>query len=439
MRRQTPRSVTFAFATMLLVGCTEGHPLAPPSTADAARAGTTLAAPSAVVAVGVSESRIDLQWKDNSSGATSFEILRSTNGASGEFVLRATTGLNAVTYSDVGLQRRTQYCYSIRAVRRTGAKIEYSPPSNVTCASTGPFYVPPTAPSNVTAVAVSSQQVDVGWRDNSSDEARFEIDKIYSDAGATYTNTYMVPANVQAFRFESLVPATEYCFRVRAVAVYTTASGFNDTEYSAYSNTACVSTPLGPPPPASGAVASPSGSTSVSVIWTGVWRVGDSFRIDRSTDGGVAWQVAGTVSSAEYFPFKDEPLPSERRVCYRVVAYNATAAAEPSNTTCTIPPAAPTEAMVRQVEATGLELTWRDISAVEDGYEALITTTQCESDGNNNWSCWSYDLLLGVLPAGSTRLLLPTWANPYTYGPISVRAMKDGGYSDPAVVESVTP
>jgi hypothetical protein len=438
MRRHTPRFVTLASAAVLLFGCAEGHPLAPPSTADAARAAQTLAAPSAAVAVGVSESRIDLQWTDNSSGATSFEILRSTNGASGEFVLRATTGLNAVTYSDAWLQRRTQYCYSIRAVRRTGTKIEYSPPSNVTCASTGPFYVPLTAPSNVTAVAPSSAQVDVTWQDNSTEETRFEIYMTSSDG--TYTNWYVVPANVQAFRFESLVPATEYCYRVRAVAEYTAGYGF-DTEYSAYSNTACVLTPLGPPPQASSAVASPSGSTSVSVSWrTSVWPVGDSFRIDRSTDGGVVWQVAGTVPSVDNFPFKDEPLPSERSVCYRVVAYNSTAAAAPSNTSCTTPPAAPTEATLRRVETGVLELTWRDNSAVEEGYEVLITITDCGNiDGNGLWGCWTSEYLLGVLPAGSTRAALPDWGYPNLAGPVSVRAMKDGGYSDPAVVESVTP
>jgi len=137
--------------------------------------------------------------------------------------------------------------------------------------------------------------------------------------------------------------------------------------------------------------------------------------------------------------FRDEPLPSERPVCYRVVAYNSTAAAPPSNTACTTPPAAPTEVTLRQVEAGVLELTWRDNSAVEDGYEVRLFFTDCASDGNNNWSCWDYERLVGVLPAGSTRYRLPAWESFYTFGPFSVHAMKDGGYSDPAVVDYLTP
>jgi hypothetical protein len=336
MRPHTPRFVTLASAAVLLVGCAEGHPLAPSASAEA-RAGTTLAAPSSAVAVGVSESRIDVQWKDNSSNETRFEILRSTSGASGQFVLRATTDVNAVAYNDVGLEQGTQYCYSIRAVRTTGIKTDYSPSSNIACTSTKPIVVTPA-----------------------------------------------------------------------------------------------------PPSPASRAVAVPSGSSSVTVSWFGAYRVGDWFRLERSSDGGVVWQVVVTLPSGEWYSFTDGPLPSERPVCYRVVAYNATAASEPSNTTCTTPPAAPTEATVRQVDATGLELTWSDNSAVEDGYEVLISTTDCSQDGWGTYTCWTYEQPVGALPAGSTRFRLPTWANPYTYGPIWVRAMKDGGYSDSAVVENVT-
>ena len=439
MRRHTPRLVTLASAVVFLFGCTEGHPLAPSPTADAARAATTLAAPSAAVAVAVSESRIDLQWKDNSSSETRFEILMSQNGESGQFSLRATTGANVVTYSDdAGLMRRTRYCYSIRAVRTVGAKTEYSPSSNITCASTLPIVVPPAAPSNVAAVAASSEQVDVTWRDNSSDETRFEIYLTSSDVNGAYTSTITVPANVQAHRFESLVPGREHCFRIRAVTIVPAEYGFIHTDYSAYSNTACALTPLGPPPSATGAVAVPSGSTSVTVGWTGVQRVGVSFRIDRSTDG-VVWQTAGTVPSDAYsHSFKDEPLSSERSVCYRVVAYNATAAGVPSNTTCTTPPAAPTAVTVRQMAA-DFDLTWRDNSGAESGYEVRVSYTQCANDGWGSWYCYDYEDILAVLPTGSTSYRLPTGVSPELHGPISVRAMKDGGYSDPGTAYATTP
>ena len=245
---------------------------------------------------------------------------------------------------------------------------------------------------------------------------------------------------MQAFRFESLVPGREYCYRVRAARTVTVEYGIIYTDYSAYSSTACVMTPLGVPPSASGAVAVPSGSTSVTVAWTGVRRVGLSFRIDRSTDGGVAWQVAGTVPS-DYGPhtFNDEALASDRTVCYRIVAYTSTGVGEPSNTTCTTPPAAPTEATVRQLEPTVFQLTWRDNSAVEDGYEVRVLYTQCSNDGWGSWYCWDYEETLAVLSANSSSYRLPTGMSPDTHGPISVHAMKDGGYSSPAISYATTP
>ena len=438
MRRHTPRFVTLASAVVLLVGCTEGHPLAPSATAAGARAAVGLAAPSAAVAVAVSENRIDLQWKDNSSNETRFEILLSSTGDSGPFALIAATSANAVTYSVVGLIRRTPFCFSIRAVRVTGGRTEYSPSSNIACASTLPIVVPPSAPSNVTATAVSSEQVDVTWQDNSNDETRFEIQTTYADGGVTYTNTFTTPANAQSHRFESLTPGKEYCFRMRAVRAVAVEHGIIYTDYSAYSNTACKVTPLGPPPSASGAVAVPSSSTSVTVGWTGVRRVGVSFRIERSI-AGAAWQVAGTVSGVESaHSFTDATLSSDRSVCYRVVAYNSSAAAPPSNAACTTPPAAPTAATLTQVPTGDFDLTWRDNSAVEDGYEVRILYTQCANDGGGSWYCYDYEDVLDRLPAGSTRYRLPAGVSP-SDGRITVRAMKDGGYSDPGTAYVTTP
>jgi len=336
MRRHTLRLITLASAAVLLVGCAEGHPLAPSAAADA-RAGTTLAAPTSAVAVGVSESRIDVQWRDNSSNETRFEVLRSTSGVSGQFVLRATTDVNAVAYSDVGLEQGTQYCYSIRAVRTTGIKTDYSPSSNIACTSTKPVVVTPA-----------------------------------------------------------------------------------------------------PPSPASRAVAVPSGSTSVTVSWFGAYRAGDWFRLERSSDGGVAWQVVVTLPSAAWYSFTDGPLPSERPVCYRVVAYNAAASAAPSNTACTTPPAAPTAVTVRQVATAVFDLTWSDDSAVENGYEVRILYTQCGNDGWGSWYCYDYEDLVDVLPADSTSYRLPPGVSPESGGRISIQAMKDGGYSDSAFASYVT-
>src|SRR6266571_8892319 len=72
-------------------------------------------APSRTNAVAVSETRIDVSWQDNSSNETGFEVHRSTAGASGAFVLLASTGAGATTYGDAALTPAKQYCYMVRA------------------------------------------------------------------------------------------------------------------------------------------------------------------------------------------------------------------------------------------------------------------------------------------------------------------------------------
>jgi titin len=83
----------------------------------------------------------------------------------------------------------------------------------------------PVAPSNLSAVAVSSSQINLTWTDNSSDETQFEISR--STNGRSFSVVATVGANVTTFASTGLTRNTKYYFRVRA----SNANGF-----SAYSN-----------------------------------------------------------------------------------------------------------------------------------------------------------------------------------------------------------
>ena len=93
----------------------------------------------------------------------------------------------------------------------------------------------PAAPSNLTAVAASSTQVNLTWRDNSANETGFRIERRTGTTGA-YGVIATVAANVTSYQDPGRSPGTQYFYRVRAI---------NAAGASAYSNEASVTTPTG--------------------------------------------------------------------------------------------------------------------------------------------------------------------------------------------------
>lgn len=91
---------------------------------------------------------------------------------------------------------------------------------------------PPLAPSSLSAVAVSSSQINLAWQDNSSDENGFTIERAPSASGS-WSQIASVGANVKSYSNSGLSAATTYYYRVYAS---------NSRGSSPYSNTAGATT-----------------------------------------------------------------------------------------------------------------------------------------------------------------------------------------------------
>ena len=279
------------------------------------------------------------------------------------------------------------------------------------------------APSNVTAVATSASTIEIAWQDNTVNETRFDVYRATYPTGIPTQSGILAStaSNVTTYLDAGLSPNWQYCYQVVAVR-----QKGNNAIRSSPSPTVCASTPPPAPIAAEGTIAVPSSSHGVTVYWSySPGSFDQSSRIERSTDGGAVWEIAGTVYELSYF--YDDGLPSERPVCYRVVNYTLAGVAEPSNTACTTPPAAPTAVVVRQVDSDVFDLTWSDNSAAEGGYEVRVLYRECTFYHWIGEVCTERDEVLAVLPANSTghRVAGVVYAE---Y--ISVYAMKDGGYSD---------
>ncbi len=90
-------------------------------------------APSNLNAVPVSQSQINVTWVDNTTNESQFEVWRSTTGLSGSYKAVAWISPNRTSYSNVGLNPSSTYCYKVKAMLSGGGQTAYAGP---VCATT---------------------------------------------------------------------------------------------------------------------------------------------------------------------------------------------------------------------------------------------------------------------------------------------------------------
>jgi FlaG/FlaF family flagellin (archaellin) len=72
----------------------------------------------------------------------------------------------------------------------------------------------PNAPTNLTAVATSSTEVHLTWKDNATDEIEYRVEA--KTGTGSFVDIGSIPANSQSVNVAGLNPGTTYVFRVRA-------------------------------------------------------------------------------------------------------------------------------------------------------------------------------------------------------------------------------
>jgi hypothetical protein len=172
--------------------------------------------------------------------------------------------------------------------------------------------VPPLAPGNLSASAVSSNRIDLVWSDNSTNEDGFAIER--SADGVSFSQITTVAANLTSYSNTGLNASTTYTYRVRA---------FNSAGFSGYSNAASgTTTAIGTPPSAPANLkATPVSKSQINLTWADLANNESGFKIDRSTDGTNFTQV-GTVA-ANVTSFASTGLQGNKNYYFRVRASNS--------------------------------------------------------------------------------------------------------------------
>src|SRR5439155_969843 len=237
----------------------------------------------------VSPGAISLAWQDNSPNETGFNVLRSTTGENGTFTTIATTAARVTAYDDTGLDPKLQYCYKVQAI----AQKRVIGTSNTACAAF------PFAPTNLVAKAVDGQTIDLTWTDNSAFEDGYEVQRCCQTGWIVVAS---LPANAVSYRDAGLISNAQYSYTVRAK---------KDLGFSAYSNYASAITATAPPS-APVAQSYPASSSIITVYWTDNSGVAETFRVERSFDGGTSWMAFGPTVPGQTYLYDEGRTPEQQ-------------------------------------------------------------------------------------------------------------------------------
>ena len=175
--------------------------------------------PGNLTASAILSSAIKLSWTDHSDNESGFKIERKI-GAGGTYEEIGVVGTDITEFNNTGLVSGDSYYYRVRAYNGAG-----NSPFTDEAMATTPLTTQPVAPANLVARAVSSNQINLEWSDNSDNEDYFIIERMVGSEG-TFVEIASVDANVTTFQSQGLAKSNVYTFRVLA------SNGAGNSDYS---------------------------------------------------------------------------------------------------------------------------------------------------------------------------------------------------------------
>ena len=227
---------------------------------------------------------------------------------------------------------------------------------------------PPTAPSGLTATAISSSQINLAWTDNSTNEDNFIVARS-TVSGGPYSDIATLAANTTSYNNTGLASGTTYYYVVRAVN--TGGSSANSAQASA---TTSQTAPAAP----SGLAATAVSSSQINLSWADNSSNETGFVVGRSTVSGGPYTDVITVG-ANVTSTSNTGLSASTTYYYVVRAYNGAGSsansAQASATTLPLPPAAPSGLTATAVSESQINLAWTDNSSNEANFTVARSTT----------------------------------------------------------------
>lgn len=333
--------------------------------ANATTAAPVPLAPTSLVATAISAAAINLTWADNSTIESGFKVERGLS-ASGPFTVIFTSAANITNYSDTGLNGATTYHYRVYAFNG-GGNSAYSSVVNATTLTA----VVPTAPSGLSAGAVSSMQINLNWTDNSSNENGFKIERGTASSGP-FSLIFTSSPNATGYSDTGLSSSTTYYYRISA----TNSAG--DSAYTTFANATTQAPPVVAPSAPSGLSATSFSPTQINLSWSDNSGNESGFKVERATSSGGPFSLIQTAAAGAT-SYSASGLTSSTTYYFRVSATNSagdSAYTSVANASTQDPiPNVPTGLSASAVSSAQINLSWTDASSVETGFKIERATS----------------------------------------------------------------
>lgn len=310
---------------------------------------TWLLAPGSLAASQIIDGKCTLTWQVRSSKALYQQVYKSTDGTNFSQVIGVLDDL--VTSKEVTGLTEARYWFRVKCWNDNTS----SDWSNVAEAAKALA-----APSNLVAAQKSSTSAALTWKDNSSGESLFKIERSTSSSEYSFSQIATVGANVTTFTDTGLTPGTKYYYRVRA---YEAVAG-----NSAYSNVANV-TPQAVALPTN-VEATALSSTSVKITWQDNSNNETGFKIYQN---GTLIYTAGENETS----YTKTGLTPATWYKYQIEAFNAT---DSSGKTAEVkvftsdPPKAPSGLALLAIGTDKIRANWTDNANNETGFKIERST-----------------------------------------------------------------
>jgi len=375
------------------------------------------AAPGNLQATAISPTSVQLNWTDNATSETAYDVERGVGAAPSSWtVLTTALAPDSVDYLDTTASVSTTYTYRVRA-RNTGGTSAYAQSNATTTLPPAP-----TAPSGVTASqpSGSSPTTRITWT-NGTGQTSLEVQRRVG-AGSYAAVSGPLSAATVTFDDTSAVAGTTYDYRVRAI----------NSGGDAFSGSVTFTpTVVGAPAAPTNVVANAVSPTSVGLTWTDNATNETAYDVERGVGSSPSsWTVLTTALAANSVAYTDNGATAGTTYTYRVRSRNGAGTSaygtSTSVTTPVSPPSAPTATTAVAQSPTSIQVTWTA--------PAGATTYQLERLPPGG----SYTLLSSG--AIGTLSFLDTTASPqqtYSYRVRGVNAGGNGAYGP--VATATTP